>query len=317
MKNTNQEFDREEQRIYDAFSQIKVDKDKLKRRMEHMEKKKVKRYSKFSVAAVVAFIFVTISATGYAASGGLDMFNSRFNPAFIDLVTAPTKPSYAEDQGIRLEVIGAQQVNSVVLLYLTMQDITDENRLTRYMWPDIEFYVDGQLSRGGGSSMNRLHFDQANNTSYFEMRIVGDIGIARAKTLELVGNSINCTQFSGQVQRPVVGEWKLQVNISEPNYQVLSWENVEAVDIHIEYMSLSPLGIQMKGTHEWDAHFHRLHPRVEIELENRWFNIRPKGSSGGVGLDFFEFFFFTDAPIDVEAVTAVIINGVRVTPSSS
>lgn len=307
--------------------------------------KTAKRRARLSVAAAAILIFVAISGTVYAASGGLDQFLSRFNPAFGALAIPPVEPAYAEDQGIRIEIVGAQQINNVVLSYMTMQDTTGENRLSEYTWADLEIYMDGQVVSTGGMSTRRLHFDKATNTVYFEIRILGEIGIPRMELLEIGIHHINCNQSSrhvrrfpeaegtvetgtvyietieasGQVQRAVEGEWRIQVNTSEADNQVLIWTDIPAGDIHVEYMSLSPLGVQVVGTHLWvtdpsaadfDGGWRNF--RIEIEVENRIRNIRPSSSGGGVGADDFDFFFFVDAPIDVPAVTAVIINGTRI-----
>ncbi|MCL2420345.1 MAG: hypothetical protein FWD03_00665 [Defluviitaleaceae bacterium] len=320
--NKKAQLDREEQRIHDAFSQISVDTDSLKRRMQNMnanQKRVVKRRARLSVAIAAMFILVIISGTVYAASGGLDHFISRFNPAFGALAIPPEVPAYAEDQGIRIEVIGAQQISNVVLAYLTIQDITGENRLTQYIFPDLEIYMDGQVVSTGGMSSRRLHFDRSTNTAYFEIKVLGDIGIPRLDNLEIGIDHINGNQFSGQLQRIVEGEWRIQVNTSEADNQTLIWTDIPAGDLHLDYISLSSLGIQVTGTHQWvtdpDAeNFVRGWGdfQVEIELENRRRNIRPSGSGGGVGPDDFDFFFFVDAPVDMDAVSAVIVNGVRI-----
>ena len=318
MNSSNEKFDREEQRIHNAFSQINVDTEKLKRRINTMNQKPIKRYSRFSIAAAVVLVFVTLSATTYAATGGLDQFLSRFNPAFGALAIAPAEPAYAEDQGIRLEVVGAQQINNVVLVYVTMQDIAGENRLSRYKWPDLEIFMDGQVMHGPSSS-RLLHFDRNNNTLYFERIIAGNIGIPRADTLEIGATSIIYTgpgtAATGQMQTFAQGEWKMQINTSDVGAKVLTWTDIPAGDVHIEYMSLSPLGVQIAaGYIDPDSPWGWETPQIEIEVEGRWRNIRPSGSGGGGLADDFEIFYSVSSPIDVEAVTAVIVNGTRITP---
>ena len=316
MNKSDGKFDKEEQQVYNAFSQINVDTEKLKRRINAIGQKPVKRFNRFSIAAAVFLVFVTLSATTYAATGGLDQFLSRFNPAFGALAIAPAEPAYAEDQGIRMEVVGAQQVNNVVLVYLTMQDITGENRLSRDTWPDLEIFMDGQAMHGPGSS-RILHFDRNSNTLYFERMIVGDIGIPKADTLEIGATSINYTgpgtAATGQMQTFAEGEWKMQINTSDAGAKVVTWTDIPAGDLHIEYMSLTPLGVQIAAGFINDIDSDWV-PQIEIEVEGRWRNIRPSGSGGGGLANDFEVFYFVNSPIDVEAVTAVIVNGTRITP---
>ena len=321
MKKPNLELDSGERRIYDAFSQINVDTEKLKRRINSMERTTTKGRFRISVAFAAVLIFVTISITAFSATGGLEQFISRFNPAFGDIAIPPTQPAYAEDQGIRIEVIGAQQVGNVVLAYVTMQDITGENRLSRrYTRPDLEIRIDGQAISGASTS-RPLHFDRASNTVYYEKIIVGDIGIPRADTLEIGATSIlyfgPSAAATGQIQTFAEGEWLVQVSTSDADNQVLVWADVPAGDVHIEYMSLSPLGVQITGSHDVSMDIIMGgggNPTVEIEVENRRRNIRPSGSGSGISEDWFDSFFFFDHPIDVEAVTGVIVNGVRLTP---
>ena len=308
------EHDREEQLIHNAFSRINVDTTELSEGIKIKMSRPAKRVRRnFSAAAAAILVILAISGTAYAAAGGLDGFIARFNPPFGGLSLALEEPVYVDSQGIRMTVYGAQQFGNVVLVHLTIQDISGENRLTRYMWPDLEIYIDNQpASRGAGSS-RMLHFDRSNNKAYFEARIIGKPGIPQADNLEIVGNSIRCTQFSGQVQTPVrYAEWRITVQPSDTTGQVLTWTDIPAGDIHIEYMSLSPLGIQMTGTFEWNLYTSWPSPSISIETDSPWRNVRITGSGGGIGFDDFDMFFYVDSPVDIETVTAVIVNGVRI-----
>jgi len=315
-------LDREEQRIHDAFSRIDVDTHSLKRRMNNMEDGKSKGRVRFSVVFAAALIVLTISVTAFAAVGGLEQFISRFNPAFGDLAILPAQPVYAEDQGIRMEVIGAQQISGVVLAYVTMQDVNGENRLSRDTWPDLEIFMDGE-EISGPSSYRLLHFDRVSNTVYFEIIMATGSGIPKADTLEIGARSIAYTgpgtAATGRIQTITEGEWLVRVNTNDADNRVLVWTDIPADNLHIEYLSLSALGVQIVGRHEWElsAGIWMHWPEIEIEVENRRRNIRPSGSGGGTGEDFFEAFFFVDSPIGVEAVTAVIVDGVRITVSQA
>ena len=303
---SNTKLNKEEQQIHDAFSQIKVDVDSLERKLENMSHRNIRRPVRFSIVAAAILLFIAISGTVYATSGGLEQFLSRFNPNFGTFAIAPLEPAYAIDQDIRIEVVGAQQIGHVVLVYVSMQDMSGENRLTRHNRPDIEIYIHGHIMNGP-SSTRSLNFDRSTNTAYFEMIIVGEVGMPRADTLELAANSILCTQHSGQMQRLAEGNWRMTVNTSDAGIEPIVWTDISAGDIHIEYMSLGPFGLQIVGSGQfgWEN-------SIELELYNRRRNIRFDGSGGWRSDEGFGFFSFTNSPIDIDAVSALIIDGERV-----
>ena len=307
-------LDKDEQAIYNAFSQIEVNTDILKRNVLMNQKGVAKKRVKLSVIMAAVLVFMALTATIYAATGGLDHFLSRFNPGFGEFAIAPLEPAYTEDQGIRLEVIGAQQIDHVVLVYVSIQDLSGDNRLTQYADPDIVIYVDGQAMNGPHSS-RRLNFESSTNTAYFEQLIVGEVGMPRSDTLELKARNIyNAGNYSGQLQILVEGYWDVQVNTSDLGIQPLIFTDVTIGDTYIDYMSLSPFGLQITGRHQWDMNDGR-RPRLKaaIELENRWPNIKMSSMAGGLSSEEFSFFSFADEPIDINKVTAVIINGHRIT----
>jgi len=81
-------------------------------------------FRKSSVVIVAAVLFCLTTVTVFAASGELGHFLSRFvNANFVEFAIPPQSPAYAEDQGIKIEAAGAQQIGPVVLLYITMQDV--------------------------------------------------------------------------------------------------------------------------------------------------------------------------------------------------
>jgi len=311
-------LDREEQLIFDAFSQIEVDTDKLKKRMDNMEKKKKRLPVRFSAVAAAVLIFMALSVTAYGASGGFEQFLARFNPEFGGLAIPLIEPAYAENEGIRMEIYGAQQFGNAVLVYLSMQDITGEDRLSIHTSPELEIYGDGESLSNGAQSSKRLYFNRATNTVYFEVRVVGDAGMPQLDTLEIVCVAIHCFDPSrdrgGQVYTLTSGEWRMEVNTSDTTDQVVTWTNIAITDAHIDYMSINPLGVQVNGSHSWEwGEELRMSPvpEVEIEVNNRRRNIRVFGG-GGMGPDCFDFFFHTDSPLDVDTVTAVIVNGERI-----
>ena len=266
------------------------------------------------VAIIAAAVLVLATSTGiFAASGGLEHFLARFNPNFGEFAIAPLYPAYAEDQGIRIEVVGAQHIGPVVLVYVTMQDISGENRLTRFMIPAIDIYVDGQIINGPSTS-SPLNFDKSTNTVYFEMRILYETGMPRADALDLIINEIWCLEHGGRIQTPFIGEWQITVNTSDLDIQPITWTDVEAGNLKIEQISVSPFGVYVFGIHTYGTRPRGSDPilsEVSIEFNNRWFNTR-LANGGLVGYDNrFSVFFFANTPIDIDAVSAVIVRGER------
>jgi len=315
----NQNFDGVEQRIHSAFSQIRVDTEGLKTKMENLQNTKPKRRKISFAAAIAAVLILTaITATVGATGIGLPQFLSRFNPAFGEFAIPPEYPAYDVQDGIRIEVIGAQQIGNVVLAYITMQDETGQNRMSLDTWPDMEIYRDGEAV-SGGSSTRRLHYDSANNRVYFEKIIYGEVGVPRPDTLELVVSSIlYMGGGNGQLQRIEVlleddvddGNtnigWRIQVNTSDAG-EYITWSDIQAGDMYIENMVLTPMGITIEGRY-WNAR----NMRIGFEIRGRRRNMRIHGSSGAFGADGFKVSHGVSSPIDVAAVTAVYINNVRI-----
>ncbi|MCL2224649.1 MAG: hypothetical protein FWB96_06755 [Defluviitaleaceae bacterium] len=289
--------------------------------LEKVKERPPRRISmkKFITIVAAATFFIIASTAIFAGGGGLEQFLARFDSNFGELAIPPLYPAYAESQGIRIEAVGAQQIGNIVLVYLSMQDVSGENRLTRYMRPDIEIYVDGKIMNGARTS-RRLEFNEFTNTGYFEARLAGEIGMPWAENIELVTTLIECfdpnfhAERGGQVWTAFEGEWAFTVNSSDLGITPITWVDVPAGDMHINYMSLTPFGVQVYAAHNFD--FDCLHdfPRIDIriEFENRLFNKRLNHGGGGSHYDWFSSVRWTKAPIDIDKVTAVIINGERI-----
>jgi len=246
-------FDKTEQRIHDAFSQIDVDVETFKSKLDFSATAKTKKSIRIPTIAAAVLIFAIISACAYAAMVGLDFFRAEFNPPFIDFATAPLEPAYAEDQGIRMEIVGAERIGDIVLLYLTMQDVSGENRFSIDPWgfwpsPDLEIHMNSQEVSTGGNIPHGLYFNEDTQTIYYEMRLTVDFDMPITDTLEIVNTHIHIALRNGPAEY-IVGEWQMEVSIANVNHPTISWMDVQAGDIHIEHMILSPFGIHLSGTH--------------------------------------------------------------------
>ena len=284
--------------------------------LNNLEHRKEEKYMKTKFIKIVAIAAaVTILAAGavaaYTTIGGLDGLIAMFNPAFGKLATETLV--HAEDQGIRIDVYGAQRYNDTLLLYYSIADTSGQNRITRYDHPEIEIHNQyGNIS--GGYSSNLLHFDKDTGTAYSEARFQLN-ETASSDVLEFVVTEIRSYKVSGNPPVVVAGDWRMSLDLAAIEEQniVLSDIDVAAKELNVKYVSISPLGIQMKGTHDGSLFTNtRKSISVEVELSNRRGNIKPQGQGSGIGEGDFEAFFSFAAPIEVESVSAIIVNGVRI-----
>lgn len=197
-------FDIDEQNIYDMFSQISVDSSKIAEQVKtrlHEESTRIpiknqRRWAKSAVAAIVMSVVLVATATA-TALGGFDWFIERFNPDFGKIVE-PVE-NYSEDQGIRMEVIGAQKYDNKAIVYLSLQDTTGQNRLTEQTEFSFGFSVkmnpriiggDGAFSTSMSWREKMLYFDEDTNMAYYEFDITADPDSPLSDPLEIGGYCI-------------------------------------------------------------------------------------------------------------------------------
>lgn len=196
-------FDGNEQSIHDALSQISVDANKLAGQVKsrlHGETpcaaapRRV-RWAISAAAAIALSAVLVVTATA-AALGGFDWFIEKFNPSFGEIVE-PVEV-YCEDQGIRMEVIGAQKYENMAIVYLSLRDISGQNRLTERTDFRDGFSVtmnpraqgaagqaDEVIAAGVAWKQKLLYFDQKTNTVYYEFNITADSNSPLSDPLEL------------------------------------------------------------------------------------------------------------------------------------
>lgn len=195
-------FDGNEQNIHDALSQITVDASKLARQVKSRLNEEIPpdapRRARWpiSAAAAVAMSAVLVVTGAAATLGGFDWFIQKFNPSFGEIVE-PVE-AYCEDQGIRMEVIGAQKYGSRAIVYLSLQDVSGHNRLTEQTDFRDGFSVkmkrqtqetagqeDEIAEAGYGYGQKLIYFDEETNTVYYEFNITADSGSPLSDPLEL------------------------------------------------------------------------------------------------------------------------------------
>ncbi|MGS0763735.1 hypothetical protein [Syntrophomonas curvata] len=193
-------FDRDEQKIHDALSRITVEasglagqvRNRLNEEIPGSAPRRVRR--PWVVAAAIAAVLVVSAAA--AAAGSFDWLMAKINPSFGEIVE-PVEVS-CEDQGIRMEVIGAQRYDNRAIVYLSLQDISGQNRLT-----ELTDFRDGfsvtmnprtRETTGPGEDVavagvswkqKLLYFNQDTNTAYYEFNIAADPDSPLSDPLEL------------------------------------------------------------------------------------------------------------------------------------
>jgi hypothetical protein len=195
-------FDKNEQDIHDALSQITVDASKLAGQVKRRLKEEIPctaprrvRWSMSAVAALVMSVMLVVAAAA-AILGGFDWFIKKFNPSFGEIVE-PVE-AYCEDQGIRMEVIGAQKYDNMAVIYLSLQDVSGQNRLTEQtdfqdgfsvkMSTQAQKEAKGQtdeIAASFGCGQKMLYFDEKTNTIYYEFNITADADSPLSDPLEL------------------------------------------------------------------------------------------------------------------------------------
>jgi len=270
------------------------------------------KWKRYLVVAAAALVFISVGA--YAAvGGGFEFFRTELEAPFIDLVTAPLEPVYAEDQGIRFEIVGVERVSSVILIYITMQDVTGENRLSIEHSPFIEIFVNDQDVSAGSRRSRMLHLDRNTNTLYFEAQVNVDFDIPDTAILDVVVERIIGLYIPQEPQyvmsRPFSanGEWQMQVEIADTYHPTLVWEDIDLPyrRAYIDHMVLSPFGVHVEGRMIGGAR--------DVVLEVNYEPVEPWGSGcGGVPSGGVECFFSVAEPIDIAEVTAIIVRGYRI-----
>jgi len=171
-------IDRDEQKIRKAFSQIQVDTESLERKVrENMNTKKIikptplKRTGFAAAASIEILIFLSVSVYAAATLGVFDRFMEEHDPAFGEVVT-PVE-MYTVEDGIRIDIIAAQTFGNNALMYLSVQDVSGQNRVTEYanIAPFMNLPRDEERLMGIGifGGMAPFYFDAATNTAYFQL----------------------------------------------------------------------------------------------------------------------------------------------------
>ena len=201
---------RDEQLFRDAFSQIQVNTNSLERKVrENMNIRKVinpvpLKRTGFAMAASIA-IMLLISGTVYAAVtlGVFERFIIEQDPAFGEVVT-PIEIS-AIDQGIRIDVIAAQSFGYNAIMYLSVRDISGQNRITEHanLIPTLNIPRDDERFMGAAimGGHEPLYFNKETNTAYFQIEFQETASIPNS--IDIIINEIRFDMRRTEADFPV------------------------------------------------------------------------------------------------------------------
>jgi len=216
-------IDRDEQLIRSAFSQIEVNTENIERKVkENMNNRIIKpiQRKRISVfAAVVAIMLLTGSIAAAATLGVFDRFITERDPVFGSVVTPIEK--YVVDQGIRVDIIAAQSFGNSAIIYMSVQDVSGQNRVTENVQILPHLMVDRDDTRFGWSSlmggMEVMYFDKSTDTAYFQIKIQ-DFALI-PNVMELVINEITFENRSKEIDFPIaLSDMTAASMIPNPNH---------------------------------------------------------------------------------------------------
>ena len=273
------------------------------------------RVLKKQTLAIIVAVLVFISVGAYAmVREGLDFFRDELDASFIDLVTAPLEPVYVEDLGIRFEIVGVERISDVVLLYMTVQDLNGEGRVSGEIFPDIEIFANNQEVSTGAGEYRPLYFDEDTNTVYFEIKVYVDLNIPIADTFEVAIRCLRGIPQDGNMPPCMLGNWKMEVTPTNTDHPALVLEGIDLPEqgVYIDHMVLVPFGVHVVGTHSFRIGNAWVSDLIDVVIEVNNEPIEMAGGGCGLGLDDFDCFLMVDEPLDIEEVTAVIFNDYRI-----
>ena len=335
-------FDAEEKLIHDAFMVDEIDVEGFKARLDFSNFTKTRKMNKLPKMVAAMLIFSVFSVGAYA-NGLFDQWISTFRTgqqAFIDRVIMLDEPVYALSEGLLVEVLAVEHIEQSIFLYLTLQDVSGDRRFPEFgesdFWgdplafeeflstntrirsnPTMDFwlYIDGELvSNNIGGSMSYLDFDYENQLfhliyilSVFD-EIPNDID-----TLTLTVNRIS--RFSvgviGSEGTIVHGHWAFEVPASDNNHAYLMLEDIHVIDnLYFDYIRVTPLEVRAR----WTQENNRIEDNfIMIQLEINGETLLFGGGTSSVNSEgIWEGRRSFMRPIDVENITAIIINDIRI-----
>ena len=199
--------------------------------------------AKRSILIAVIIVILAVSITVFAALGGFEWFISRFNPDFADVIEPVM--AYSEDQGIQMTVVGAQRFDNIAIVYLSVQDINGENRLTEQMNFRDGFHVRINPSISGGYSLqkNMLYFDNGTITAYFEIRIAARDNSPLSDPLTLGSFLIAFNNEAGEIASGDWWNYAIRYEYAPMKVNLANVRRGQAMTLGMQYTEHSVMGL--------------------------------------------------------------------------
>jgi len=308
-----------------------------------------KSINKLLLTVVVVSVIVFMSTTVFAAFGGFDQFLRRAAPPFGDIILPVME--YAEDQGIRVTMLGARRFDNAAVLYLSMHDVMGENRVTEMacvarsldISENIQSSRHSAIHSSWGMSVAPIYFDEISNTKYFQ--IILDSSRPLSDELSVVLSSIVleqefCDNWHIISDVSLTGEWRVAAYLENAQDEYIHLENLvlenTGVRFELEQIVINPIVMQINGRIfydmeelqglyiESDEWFNPMNSKPMHEYNRFIFGLyieaagetirAPGGGSvvGGFGYKSFTASFQFNALLELNEVTAIIMNGERI-----
>ena len=332
MKNT---FDSDERQIHTAFSQIKVNPRPLKSRVTHRLRNPHPETAlpfKSLLAAVLAVLFIS-TAVFLGATGAFDRFMEGLAPPPAETPSEPFSEGghltltdrRAEDQGISVIVTEVEQSGNTVRIILSIRDVSGEGRLTpqaslRGFW--LASPIDGEpLPNIMSYGQRLLRFREDFNTAYLELEATKEENLPFQSPPVLEFTHI-FFQEEMDWNGGITGEWRIPLHALDAGHDtILLTEGFQVDAWFFESITLSPFRMHVTGQFHflYTANGELLPERQLPSIMNMVVGLE---SHDGVRLlthdysnmDFGEENVFTatwriDGPLDLHALTAIVIDG--------
>ncbi|MCL2407046.1 MAG: hypothetical protein FWC95_03880 [Defluviitaleaceae bacterium] len=341
----------DEKIIKDALAEVTVQSNNLSEKVKFNMMKtdrtplftQAKRNLTVAVAAIVAFIFIGGAVTAYAL-GAFGGFFDRANPEFAEVVLPVG--AYVVSQDIRLEVIAARRFDAFAVFYVSLQDISGQNRLGEDVYinvADVMFTTFGGVQLGRvtadiGGHWERVYFNAETNTAYFRA-IYADPRGAGEFRLRVSNISLGAAD---DPEATIRGFWAMAGILDVDLYNVRTIS--QRFEIHGLFepgstyyftgIIITPGGVRLIASLQLDRHNQGRYgpslrdefPRYDIIMENEdgsyieiiqsdtWSSSSwPVSNDVGPFFPVFNILGISNRMIDMDNVVAVIINGYRFT----
>ncbi|MCL2198363.1 MAG: hypothetical protein FWB80_05530 [Defluviitaleaceae bacterium] len=237
------------------------------------------------IPAVATFaVLLTLSTTVFAFYGGFERFIERTSPPFAEIIEPVM--TYAEDQGIRITILGARRFGRNAVAYLSVQDISGQNRLS-----EVSFVRDIRICDGTdsiftawdwGMGFRNFYFDEIYNTIYVQMSIESrrfpndELNLVVSRIV--LEQTVLCEEAWDLEETALEGEWRVSATLEDAiqnGIEEIHMENItleiHGIQLDISSIVINPISMEIRGSKTYNIHEIR---DVYIEAEDMYRKIR-------------------------------------------